>query len=264
MLRSQRIWSKEHCFNICLMSTMNAFEYVFPLIGGNFINDGTNRVLTKQVYGTAFYIKNNYFITASHVVKGALANNEYIGLGYKDSNSISNLNSAKILDYETIDDYDIGFVKAEILVAKALSWDFNQLSMLDNVQTVGFPYALDLQNFMIHIRSLKGYIVSNRQFDRLSPKPWCYELSFHCPVGISGAPLFDSKVKGIIIGETDTEVLMDSKETEIITENKEKNVYEKYKTTSWGISVQTRSLQNIKSRILEGTIGEYLQRVNLI
>jgi len=243
------------------MAQIVAFEYVFPLVGCKTIpmKDG---VQIEQIYGTAFSLKNGNFLVAGHSIKNALQH-ELVGLGYIDKGYVR---FHKVTHHEIIADYDIGFVRAEMPEAKALHWNFDELPMLGDIQTVGFPYALDLQNLDMRIRAFRGYIVSAPKFYRLPSNPSCYELSFHCPRGLSGAPLFTvqttPKVKGIIIGNQSTEMLIYS-DKEIIKEGKE-TIFERYEATQFGIAIQTRSLQNIKSIILGNSVLKYLTTVNLI
>ena len=244
------------------MGIIDAFEYVFPLVGCVPTKNGTK---IQQIYGTAFYIKNKNFIVAGHSIKNALRH-ESIGLLYTGRND-SSFRIRKVTDHEVITDYDIGFVKAEIPEAKATRWDFDELPMSHDIQTVGFPHALDLSNLVIGIRAFKGYIISRRTFYRFPSNPRCYELSFHCPRGLSGAPLFaeqqtEARVKGVVIGNESAEMLVYSGK-ECIKETKE-TIVERYETTQFGIAIQTRSLQHVKSTVLGSSLLEYLDSVNLI
>jgi len=179
------------------MATVNAFEYVFPVVAGVPI-EGRSMIKVEQVYGTSFYIGNNNFVVAGHTLKNALQH-QIIGLAYKGDEFVK---WSKIVETELREDYDIGLVKAEIPGAKALPWDLDELPMLSDVQTVGYPHALDLQNLILHIRAFKGHIVSQITFYKFPSNPRCYELSFDCPKDLSGAPLFTVsaplKIKGVV------------------------------------------------------------------
>lgn len=251
------------------MADINAYEYVFPLVGGE-STSLQNGFKTTQICGTAFYLKGGIYLTAGHSLKNAWQQYELMGLAYLDN--AKKFQTGRVTAWEAIDDYDIGFFKAETPEAKPMEWDFEQLPMLSDVRTTGFPYALDSQNRIIGIRSFKGYIVSGSLFYRFPSRPWCYELSFQCPRGLSGAPLFTNdfdpqekrivnKVRGIIIGNQSTEMLVYS-DKEVLQGDKER-IVERYEAMQAGIAIQTRSLQGIKSTIIGGSLLDYLRSVRL-
>lgn len=244
------------------MTTVIAYEYVFPLVGCRRIKD-SHDVRFETIHGTAFCLKDNNFITAGHSVKTALEH-EVIGLGYVRNNLVR---FAKVSSYEIITDCDMGFVKAEVPEAKSLNWDFDSSSMLDHVQTTGYPYPLDIEEGIIHIRAFKGYVVSDLRMFRLQSKPRCYELSFNCPRGLSGAPLFteeaNPRVKGVVIGNKSTEMLIYS-DIEIIEKGKEKETVERYEATQFGIAIQTGSIKHVKSTVLGASVEDYVRSVKLV
>lgn len=244
------------------MTTVIAFEYVFPLIGCRRIK-GSHDFAFETIHGTAFYLKNNIFITAGHAIQNALEH-EVIGLGYVRNSSVK---FAKVSSHEIIADFDIGVVKAEVPEAKALNWNFDASSMLDHVQTAGYSYPLDLQEGIIPIRAFKGYIVSDLRLFRLQSKPRCYELSFNCPRGLSGAPLFteetNPRVKGVVIGNKSTEMLIYS-DKEIIEEGKGKETFERYEATQFGMAIQTGSIKHVESTVLGASVEDYVRSVKLV
>jgi len=240
------------------MTLVDAFEYVFPLVGCKQITH-KSFVAIEQIYGTAFYLNNNTFITAGHCIKNALQH-KLIGLGYPKDDG---LEFHKVTNHEIISDYDIGFVQAHIPAAKALHWGYDELPMLADVKTVGYPYALDLPNLAFQIRAFKGHVISAPTFFRFQSKPRCYELSFACPRGLSGAPLFteEKQVKGIIIGNASTEMLIYT-DKEVVEEGKE-TVTKRYEATQFGIAFQTGSIKHVQSTLLGNSLDNYLKSVRL-
>ncbi len=246
------------------MAIINAFEYVFPVVAGAPI-EGQSNLKVEQVYGTSFYIENNTFVVAGHTLKNALQHGMF-GLAYKADEFVK---WSKIVESELIEDYDVGLVKAEIPGAKAFAWDFHELPMLNDVQTFGYPHALDLQNLILHLRAFKGQIVSNFTFYHFPSNPRCYELSFACPKDLSGAPLMTAmgtpKIKGVIIGNASTDMMVYSGK-EVIIEKSEKTVVEtveRYESTQFGLAIQTGSIRHIESNLLGDSVGEYLKTANL-
>lgn len=251
-----------------MSSTINSYEYVFPLVGGESLTP-QNPFEIRQICGTAFHLKGGNYITAGHAVKNALQHDQ-MGLAHLDG--AGKWRIQKVTKYEVVDDYDIGFVKVEASDTKAMQWDFGQLPLLSEVCTFGYAYALDVSNRSIGARAFQGYIVASPILDRLHARPRCYELSFQCPRGLSGAPVYTndfdrkgagvvSRVKGIIVGNQSMEMLVFS-EKEILREGKEV-VVERYEAMQTGIAIQTEALKGVKSTILGGELVDYLRSVAL-
>ena len=49
------------------MTQINAFDYVFPVIGGTYTSK--DELAIRNVYGTSFSLSENIFITAGHVLE---------------------------------------------------------------------------------------------------------------------------------------------------------------------------------------------------
>lgn len=248
------------------MAILIAENYTFPVIG---YYDENGRGKIKNLYGTASYLKNNIFLTAGHSVENAIKDEIY-GIAFKAAlDRPSPYIYVKGFEYEIFPDLDLGLIKTgyEVPIATALKWDLEEGSVFEQVLSVGFPHGLDFTNKKFITRGLKGYIVSNTQLYRLKKAPFIYELSFHCPKGISGAALTTSvnpiKIKAFVIGNELTEILA-FKETEIDNSGNQKIVYEKYETTKFGIAIQCKNLLEIQSKILGSTFRDYLNRNELI
>jgi len=244
------------------MNIICAYEYVFPVVGANVERTASeDAVIIKQVYGTAFSIDSHCLLTAAHVLHAA-SENPFFGLAFPDGR---NWKTSPITDFETIDDYDLGIVKTKLSTTQLLKWNLSELPMLHQVQVAGYPYALDLEHSIIHIRAFTGYVVSNLTFYTLKANPRAYELSFTCPRGLSGAPLIDSKwrIAGLVIGNKATQMLVFSNK-EVLSEGKHETVVEKYESLRLGIVVQSGSLVDLHSRILGGSLYNHLTRSSLI
>lgn len=245
---------------------INMLLYVFPIIGGkNRTKQNDFKLIEPDVvYGSAFYLKNNVFITAGHVLKGISNNNQIMGIGYCVDEIYS---FYEINEFEIIEDYDLGIFKVESPIDKYIKWYNEELYMLDDIFCHGYPYALDLEKSLLHIRSFKGYIVSRQTSNHLKVNSRIYELSFDAPRGLSGAPLFfvyqnKLRIAGIIQGNKSTDMLVFT-DKEIISSNKE-TIIERYETLNLGIAIQTCSIFDIQSSILECSLYEYLKKNKLL
>ena len=232
---------------------IDAFKHVFPVAGCK--KDGT----FEKIFGTAFPILNNYYVTAAHVIESAAEHESYALL----NKSGKRLKFVEINDIEVFQNYDLAILEVQSLESESREWCERNLSMLEDVYTVGFPHAFDYENFVLSIRSFKGETVSNYiKYDSKS-KPLCYELSFQCPKGLSGAPLFlrkSNQVAGIIIGNNTSEIeILRYKETvtEKITRETVCN-----DAVHFGVGLSINSILNIKSKLLGAKIRDYLTSNN--
>ncbi len=246
---------------------INAHEYTFPVIGASAKVIKTEKVFfTKTVYGSAFSIGKDYFLTAGHVLKNA-GESEAVGIGFSDQKM---WHFAEVTNSEIISDYDIGIIQAKVPVARALRWKYgDELPMLSNVQTVGYPYALDLKRFTIDTRAFKGHIVVARTFMGLKSNPRIYELSFQAPRGLSGSPLFTvgkrPNIIGMIIGNHRTEMLVFSDKERIVEGDKKiTTIVERYEALQLGIAIQTMTLVKAHSHILGDSLFNHLKKTGLL
>lgn len=269
------MYTDSRCITSCwlikvvAMDSFDITDYVFALTGVDVYHDedvDDSRAWPRQVYGTTFYLKNNIFMTAGHSIEYALrGEHSVLGLVYLAHFVAGRAYVCKVADYEIVADYDVGFVKVkdEISQAKALVWDFNKLNILDEIRTTGFPHALDHYQKRFMIRAFQGYIVSCTEFRELEARPLCYELSFPCPKGLSGAPLFtrepEPTIRGVVIKSSSMAMEVFS-EKETIGEGTH-TLHEAY---FLGLGLTTGSLQNIESKILGCSLEEHLKRVDLL
>lgn len=243
---------------------LQSSKYVFPIIGGTqLINDKfPSGMLIKQVYGTAFHIGEGFFLTSGHVIPDE---NEktIVGLGFLDDRQWM---GKIITNSEIIPEYDLGILEAQLPEPATLIWDTNQCPMLQDVLTVGFPYALDLEHLHINVSSFKGYIVSALTSYDIIARPGVYELSFNCPRGLSGAPLIvpgkKPSVTGVITGNRSIDMLI-LMNTERVSEGSE-IITERYESLQLGIALQSRAILDVSSELLGTTLGLHLLKADLI
>src|SRR5882724_2705064 len=237
------------------MRIIEGHDYTFPVIGYERRTMNANRVVTpKNVYGTAFSIAGDCFVTAGHSIKNALSENDVLAVGFIDGESYL---LAEALDHEVVEDLDTGIIKtiAHVARAKQHQWQLEPLASLIDVGASGYPYALDTERNSIASRSFKGYVVSRTRTPFLA-NPWGYELSFACPRGLSGSPLttldYFPLIAGIVVGNRSTEMNIFS-DREIISADKEL-IVERYEALQLGIAIQGAELMSLHSRILEGDL----------
>ena len=233
---------------------LDSLLYVFPVVGGsNFEKVGDNdwKAICHDIYGTAFTIGPNVFMTAGHVLRAA-AENEFVGLGEVIE---GNLHTRKATNFEIIEAYDIGLIQVPWGRCRGFPWTTFERPMLEAVHSTGYPYAIDRFNNSFGMRAFTGHVASMRDWPQLKPVPRIYELSYPCPRGLSGAPLWTVsspvKVVGVILGNN-------------ITEMDKTTVYQKVEALHLGVALQTGALTGIYSALLGKTIGEHLRGAQLL
>lgn len=109
----------------------------------------------------------------------------------------------------------------------------------------GFPYGLLKEEMTILSRSYKGYIVAGKPFTKFKYQPDCYELSFVCPRGLSGAPLLSlgSDIIDVIIGNEQSEMEV-YRRTEQITADRTEVYITSENVDSWNCTAIKRYYEN--------------------
>src|SRR4051812_1002353 len=113
-----------------MMRIIEGHDYHFPVVGFDRKGRYSEDIFTpKNVYGTAFNIGENYFMTAGHSLKSAASDNDTIAIGFVDGIDYF---ASEVLDYEIIPELDVGFIKvmAKIDRAKSLEWEHTRLAAL--------------------------------------------------------------------------------------------------------------------------------------
>lgn len=238
---------------------------IFPIFGGGQESDESSSI---ELFGSASYIGDSFFITAGHTIKNATEKGGCrIGIKSASSNEI---NIEYIKDFELFEEIDISIFSISASPKGILPFPIKMqpLNMLDDIIAVGYPHGFDNQTGLLRPRSLKGYIVNQGPLFVFPNKPNAYELSFQCPKGLSGAPILilDHELEtyisyGYIVGNTNTEIIV-FKEKEVINDGKE-ITYEKSESTKFGIAIQASELRHYKSKFI-GDIIKYLSNKDLI
>ncbi|AMC11904.1 hypothetical protein Lupro_11790 [Lutibacter profundi] len=240
-----------------------AYDYVFPVFGGILTKEG--HFNPKNIFGTAFYIENNFFITCAHTIKKA-EEQEIVALGFQ--NEQGQLSFSKIRDSEVFEDNDSGILVASIERAKSYPWLSQKLAMLNNVMSVGYAFGFDNKHSEVLIRAFKGHITMVGYNHNFPKTPAHYELSYMCPRGISGAPLlFKHKnqpyICGFTVGNEQTSMIVWSSE-DIEEETNSKTVYQREESFHRGIAMQSKSFFELESKLLGMKIIDYLKSTDLL
>jgi hypothetical protein len=136
-------------------------------------------------YGTAFAVAADLFLTAAHVYNGAGADGEVVLARLTKEGTLAQ----RVVDVELFEDVDLALLVCPYLEAECLPFDFRSLFYLDEVEAMGFPFSLDPETLVFHLRAFKGHVVTRRGLTQLPGAPPGYEVSFVPPRGLSGAPL---------------------------------------------------------------------------
>ena len=157
------------------------------------------------IYGTAFPVLPGLFVTAGHVATDAE------GDGIPGLVQITNDRSVKafeITQFEVFQGIDLALLECpglKDLVPMVLEFD-HELTLLNPAYAIGYPYALDPEWVTVVARAFRGHVVTRRELYQLNGQPAGYELSFHAPQGLSGAPVVshvhgDHRCYGYIVGQ---------------------------------------------------------------
>ncbi|MCM4173811.1 hypothetical protein DHD32_20255 [Arenibacter sp. TNZ] len=247
------------------MSSESIEEFCFPVIGYHLAN---SKAIADNLFGTASYINNNIFITAAHSILNA-HESEIMGIAIRNSfQTKSGYTYHRFEEFELFEDLDIGILKLKgsNKIAKAKKWSLKNPIILEDVYSYGFPFGLNALEKELIVRGLKGYVVTSRKFHEFKKTPRIHELSFHCPKGISGASLHNSRthyIQGFIIGNASTEMMI-FEEKEVDEKENKISVFQKYETTKYGIAILVDNLLDLHSEILGKTFRDYLNGENLL
>lgn len=230
------------------------YDFFYPVFGGIF---DKGEFVPKNLYGTATNIGRGFFITAGHTLTNALENPAItLGMGFPGFRR--SIFYENIHDHEIFPALDIGIFQIESFYQtfNAFKICTDDLKMLDDICTGGFPHGLDLHHQTLQHRAFKGYIVNHMPFYEFPKKPDVYELSFQCPKGISGAPILkkyyeiDALVShGYIIGNANTEITVFT-EKEKTSDGTKESIYEKTESVKFGIAINAREFESVSSNLV--------------
>lgn len=228
-----------------------------------------------EILGTCFYLSEQFMLTAGHVVKQLQAQ-QHIGMVgvFEPGPSSTTQWGLEVTDMELLP-CDLGLLSVQFDLDQqrncifAPPWKEDVVAPAHDVSTWGYPYGLQTHGDERAViqRVFKGHIVASPirfKLEGAEGEPFpVYELSFAAPRGLSGAPLMIKEgsqyVCGVVIGNSKTSMLIHNYE-EVIEETNERTVVEHYESLSLGIAVQARAIMPLRSRMLGGTIGEYLKK----
>jgi trypsin-like peptidase len=156
--------------------------------------DGGIEAPKPLIYGTAFPILPGLFVTAGHVANDVQVD----GIpGLVQVTSGRNIKVSEITQLEVFSGIDLALLECpglKELVPLPLEFD-RELTFLEPAYAIGYPYALDPEWVTVVPRGFRGHVVTRRELYQLRGQPPGYELSFHAPQGLSGAPVV-SHVQG--------------------------------------------------------------------
>lgn len=191
------------------------------------------------IFGTAFAVTSELFLTAAHVVQASLQAGD-VALG-KLGNPVGEGRIDVISDYEVFDGIDVALMRCPGFDPVIHELSFDRFPIFQDVQAVGFGLGLDPEYHSYAPRGFRGQIVSGHQLLGWRAQPLAYELSFVPPVGMSGAALvpvgYGAFACGVIVGSQIVRI--------------EGN------TTRLGIAIASDELLRVKSRVT----GDFLSRL---
>ena len=155
-----------------------------------------------MIFGTAFALAPDLFLTAGHVTLSAASAGDVAlaQLGGSPDGSHFEL----VDECEVFDEIDVSMLRCKGFELPGLNMEFEKLPIFTEVRSIGFALGLDPQFHSYVPRGFAGQIVSGHQLFNWRGQPLVYELSFAPPMGMSGAALIPGsgplRAAGIVIG----------------------------------------------------------------
>lgn len=253
--------------------SLSGYDVAFPLLTGKLSGPGlfdTN----KEILGTAFPIGGGYLITAGHVAD-ALQCSGCLSLLALPAPGAPDLTSASVVqDIERLP-HDIAILQARQVpdtggIEPVIPWFTGEVSAFDDLWAIGYPYGMitagELQR--IQLRTFRGHTVANPSHYELptdSGRPTAvYELSFHAPRGLSGAPLVaglpgEPRIAGIVVGNSSQSMIVHT-ERERDASGGEVTIVERHESMHLGIAIQAAQALSLNSRLLGSSVGGHLAK----
>lgn len=187
--------------------SLETLDFVFAVVAARADgpSEGPFPAAQDIIFGTAFAITDQLFLTAGHVVTNAAS----VGVPCLGRLAVGKELYERIEDFELFKGIDVGLVKCPGLAPQVLNVEFSRLAIFEEVKTVGFALGLDPQFHSYAPRGFAGHIVAGRQRFTHGDQPLIYELSFVPPKGMSGAPLMKAErpsVAGVVLGWEEVEI----------------------------------------------------------
>jgi len=236
-------------------------EWVYPIYRGILENCCFKM---KDIGGTAFYIGRDLFITAKHVLEEhQYYNHQKLGFANQVEKAFVAIYDFEVV--ETFDNIDMAILKCDGIMKpelkpKAFHWAHSELKYFEIVRAMGYPKGYDIEKHFLGSRAFQGTKVGDKFYENGILKAKCYELSFHCLKGLSGACLFDAgyKIHGMITGNSKQEGYVFKESEILLSENSGTTLrVDRAETMYIGLAVQKLEIFNTKSKYLGMTLHEY-------
>jgi len=232
------------------MITANLFEITFPVAA---LKGKIEKPEVIGVFGTCFSVGPEVFLTAGHVITNATeAGRVAVGCAQSGGWKFSEVDQSEVFE-----DMDLAVFRADGVSACILTPVAYTPPLGVPVFTVGYPFAYDPDLNVIDPRVFYGNLVAST-FDakRFPSLPRLYEVSFMCPRGLSGAPLFQKEnlnVLGVVLGNRSIEMtVLSSRERE--ESGNETTIYEKVEALNIGIALASKNFSRVDSSIYGGQL----------
>jgi hypothetical protein len=191
---------------------VNIFEVVLAVVAQRVTT--TKRpfpAAQNTIYGTAFAISESLYLTAGHVVRGALADGDLALAHVPVTRRVSGTRRKRVFalveDHEIFFGIDVALLRCSEIHPIALSLDFERLPIFQEVRAGGVAPGPLPEYYDFGAREFKGHIVNAHRMVQWPTQPFVYDLSFVPPRGFSGAPVVRAlpsgpSVAGIVLGVT--------------------------------------------------------------
>jgi len=253
------------------MEEIDVHEVVFPVVT---LKDGNPDYL--GLWGTAFCVGGDYFLTARHVLDAATrslesghADHMAIGQPDLDNKPEREWEFTTFTELQVDPRLDVGIFRVEENFTKifAPKWNGTGLHLLEDVRAAGYPYSLDLRDKVINLRAIKGHVIGTGRQRTDSVQYQSYELNFLAPRGLSGAPLCDNtplpQVCGIVIGNKSHEMEVASMQ-EIIGDGERIETFTRIEVMHIGVAIQAKELLSLQFELINGSIADHLKKYGLL
>lgn len=171
-------------------------------------------ILSCGVNGTAFFVNENYALTAKHCIESNISNGENIFLYFFDEDGNVDKRSAKVVDFD--DQFDIALLELDYPIEHIQTWlqiCNDEISQDDTWETVGYPENWNeaeegtkhcyIKGAVHYIDNFEGKTIFDvHLYSDLIKEDWAYTLG-----GLSGSPLIiKGKIHGLIIREENSAI----------------------------------------------------------
>jgi len=251
---------------------ISTYSISFPIIAAEkVINE--RYLISGDICGTAFALGTEYFMTAGHVASSAPhSNNQQLVIGILGPDGF--FKAAPIIETEDIGT-DIALLKVRFPFPESekrvqrLKWSEKSIDTFEHIRVAGYAYGLHVvgENKSVVIRGFQGHVVTSL-LEFLPPgmkgKPFkVYELSFAAPRGLSGSPLLNCHgtilIHGVLIGNRESRMSV-FRDEEKVSDQQGVICVERYEALTLGIAVTANEILPRESRLLNGSIREYLRK----